>query len=63
MRRGLRLAGTQRCFQFPPQPRSFLFQMAIFFVKPVNFLLHPVYFAFRNKLEPLRLSVASGPAS
>ena len=57
MRRGLTLAGTQRCFQFPAQALSFLFQALVFFPQPVIFLLRPVQLAFRNKLDALRLSV------
>ena len=60
MRGGLTLAGTQRCFQFPAQPLSFLFQALVLFSQPVNFLLRPVQFSFRNKLDALRLLVSAG---
>ena len=60
MRRGLTLAGTQRCFQFPAQAFRFLFQALDLFAQPVVFLLRPIQLSFRNKLDALRLPVSGG---
>ena len=59
---GLALAGAQRGFQFPAQTLRFLFQALVVFAQPVIFLLHTVQFAFRNKLDPLRLPVSGALA-
>src|SRR5439155_16302459 len=63
MRRGLTLAGTQRCFQFPAQTFGFLFQSLDLFAQPLVFLLRSIQLSFRNKLDALRLLVCGGPAN
>ena len=60
---GLAFAGAQRGFQFPAQPLGFLLQTLVLFAQPVIFLLHPIQFAFRNKLDALRLLVCGKPAN
>jgi hypothetical protein len=63
MRCGLALACAQRSFQFPVQALRFLFEALVLFAEPVILLLHPIQFAFRNKLDAFRLPVCSGLAN
>jgi hypothetical protein len=58
MRCGLALAGAQCCFQFRAQPLAFPPQTLDLFAQPIVFLLYPIQFAFRNKLDALRLPVS-----
>jgi hypothetical protein len=63
MRSGLPLAGAQRCFQFPAQAFSFLFQALDLFAQPLVFLLRSIELLFRNKFNALRWLVCGEPTN
>jgi hypothetical protein len=62
VRCSLTLTGTQRGFQFSPQPLRLLPQAFVLFAQPLVFLLRPVQFPLRDKFDAVGLPVCVGRA-
>jgi hypothetical protein len=62
MGRGLTLAGTQRCFQFPAQTLGLLLEAVDLFAQPLVFLLCSIQLSFGNELDAFGVCVPRGPS-